>query len=101
LKNQGYATELSAGIGEGGNSSNTVNSIFSIDIRLTPSGFSKCETVVEAVFDYKKECFKHFIPHRNYMRILEETNNQVDDLHISEKGHLQLSKDLLNEIKKH
>jgi len=52
-------------------------------------------------YDYKKECFKHFIPHRNYMRILEETNNQVDDLHISEKGHLQLSKDLLNEIKKH
>jgi len=51
--------------------------------------------------NYKKECFKNFIPYRNYMRILEETNNKVDDLHLSEKGHLQLSKDLLNEIKKH
>ena len=51
--------------------------------------------------NYKKECFKNFIPYKNYMTILEETNNKVDDLHLSEKGHLQLSKDLLNEIKKH
>ena len=35
------------------------------------------------------------------MRITEETNKQVDDLHLSEKGHQQLAKDLINEIKKY
>ena len=52
-------------------------------------------------FNYKKECFKNFIPYRNYMRISEETNKKVDDLHLSEKGHQQLAKDLINEIKKY
>jgi hypothetical protein len=52
-------------------------------------------------FNYKKECFKNFIPHRDYMRISEETNKKVDDQHLSEKGHQQLSKDLINEIKKY
>ena len=52
-------------------------------------------------FNYKKECFKNFIPYRNYTRISEETNKKVDDLHLSENGHRQLAKDLINEIKKY
>jgi lysophospholipase L1-like esterase len=35
------------------------------------------------------------------MRISEETNKKVDDQHLSEKGHQQLAKDLINEIKKY
>jgi hypothetical protein len=52
-------------------------------------------------FNHKKECFKNFIPYRNYIRISEETNKKVNDLHLSENGHRQLAKDLINEIKKY
>ena len=49
--------------------------------------------------NYKKECFDMMIPHKRYNRIYDETNGAVDDLHTSKIGHVQLSKDLLIQIK--
>jgi hypothetical protein len=48
--------------------------------------------------NYKKECFKLFIPYKNYNRISEETKGAVDDPHISKEGHKVLAKDLMNSI---
>jgi hypothetical protein len=50
--------------------------------------------------NYKKECFDLMIPHKRYNRIYDETNGTVDDLHTSKNGHIQLSEDLLEQIKK-
>jgi hypothetical protein len=49
--------------------------------------------------NYKKECYSKFIPYKKYITIKEETNNRVDDLHTSEKGHIQLFNDLIQNIK--
>lgn len=48
--------------------------------------------------NYKKICFNHFIKHKKYETISEETNNIVDDLHYSENGHFELYKDIMLEI---
>lgn len=48
--------------------------------------------------NHKEECFKHFIKSKKYETIKEETNGVVDDLHYSERGHIDLYLDLLNEI---
>jgi hypothetical protein len=50
--------------------------------------------------NYKKLCYKHFIPWKQYNTVNEETNGVVDDMHYSEKGHIDLAEDLLIEIKK-
>ena len=50
--------------------------------------------------NYKKECFDLMIPHKKYENIYEITNGSVDDYHTSKNGHFQLSKDLLEQIKK-
>lgn len=49
--------------------------------------------------NYKKECYNKFIPFKKYTTIKEETNNNVDDLHTSEKGHHELFQDLIKNIK--
>ena len=50
--------------------------------------------------NYKKLCYTNFIPWKQYQTINEETNGVIDDLHYSEKGHVDLANDLLIEIKK-
>lgn len=50
--------------------------------------------------NYKKLCYNNFIPWKQYQTISEETNGFIDDLHYSEKGHVDLSNDLLIEINK-
>jgi hypothetical protein len=50
--------------------------------------------------NYKKECFDLMIPHKRYNRIYDETNGAVDDLHTGKIGHIELSKDLLEQIRK-
>jgi hypothetical protein len=50
--------------------------------------------------NYKKSCFNNFIPWKEYSSIYDETNGVVDDMHYSEKGHVDLANDLLIEIKK-
>ena len=50
--------------------------------------------------DFKKECYKHFIPYQKYQSIFDETNGVVDDLHIGRFGHVELSKDLIKEFEK-
>jgi hypothetical protein len=50
--------------------------------------------------NFKKECYKKFIPYKNYNSITEETNGKVDDLHYSEIGHLDLYNDILKELEK-
>ena len=48
--------------------------------------------------NFKKDCYKYFIPYRTYQSIFDETNGVVDDLHIGQFGHLELSKDLMKEF---
>lgn len=50
--------------------------------------------------NYKNLCYNNFIPWKQYQTINEETNGIVDDLHYSEKGHMDLANDLLVEINK-
>ena len=50
--------------------------------------------------NYKNLCYNNFIPWKQYQTISEETNGIVDDLHYSEKGHMDLANDLLVEINK-
>lgn len=49
--------------------------------------------------NYKKECYKLFIPYKKYTTLKDETNNVVDDLHTSEIGHKELFNDLIKNIK--
>jgi hypothetical protein len=48
--------------------------------------------------NFKKDCYKHFIPYKKYQSIIEETNGAVDDLHIGRFGHIELFKDLIREL---
>jgi hypothetical protein len=50
--------------------------------------------------NYKRECFKKFIPYRKYDTITKETNGKVDDLHYGEIGHRDLFYDILKELEK-
>lgn len=50
--------------------------------------------------NFKKDCYRHFIPYKTYQSIFDETNGTVDDLHISRFGHVELSKDLIKEFEK-
>ena len=50
--------------------------------------------------NYKKICYNNFISWKYYNTVKEETNGIVDDLHYSEKGHMDLANDLLVEINK-
>lgn len=52
------------------------------------------------ITNYKKLCYKNFIPWKQYNSITDETNGVVDDMHYSEKGHVDLANDLLLEINK-
>jgi hypothetical protein len=50
--------------------------------------------------NYKMSCYNNFIPWKQYNTVKDETNGDVDDLHYSEKGHVDLANDLLIEINK-
>jgi hypothetical protein len=48
--------------------------------------------------NYKKECFDLFIPYRKYELIVDETNGEIQDKHLSRNGHKVLAKDLMDII---
>jgi hypothetical protein len=48
--------------------------------------------------NFKRECFKKFVPFKKYNTISDETMGKVHDLHYSEIGHQELFGDLLKEI---
>ena len=48
--------------------------------------------------DYVKKYYESLFPYKNYQTIKEETNGLIDDLHYSEKGHLDLANDMIKVI---
>ncbi|KAL3700566.1 hypothetical protein R1sor_018588 [Riccia sorocarpa] len=54
LKNEGWATALSAGVGEGGYDRSTVGYMFNVNIYLTVVGLDKVEDVVGLLYQYVK-----------------------------------------------
>jgi secreted Zn-dependent insulinase-like peptidase len=50
LKAQGWATEITAGMHESAVDASSANSLFSLDLNLTPAGVADWERVVEAAF---------------------------------------------------